>query len=77
MTNKLTIGAVVIHHYYFLQKVFGSAVDDASQGSFDDGQGLIQVDQHNAQGWQVLRVTLLRAPFENTKQIKAASFVPK
>lgn len=77
MANKPTVGTVVIHHYYFLQKVFRGAVDDASQGSFHDGQGLVQVDQHNAQCWQVLWVTLLRAPVQNTKQIEASSFVPK
>lgn len=49
--KKPTIGTVVIHQYYFLQKVFRGTVDDASQGSFDDGQGLVQVDQHNAQAW--------------------------
>lgn len=77
MTKKPTIGTVVIHQYYFLQKVFRGTVDDASQGSFDDGQGLVQVDQHNTQAWKVFWITLLRAPVENTKQIKAASFVLK
>lgn len=74
---KPTIGTAVIHHYYFLQKVFRGAVDDASQRSFDDGQGLVQVDQHNAQSGQLLRVTLRRTPVQHTKQIKAAPFVWK
>lgn len=37
------------------------------QGSFDDRQGLIQVDQHNRNIWQVLWVTLLQTPIQKQR----------
>lgn len=72
---KRTIGTVVVHHHDLLQHGLRRAVDDASQGSFDDRQGLIQVDQHNTQSWQFLWVSLLQTPAH--KQIRLMHFKEK
>lgn len=53
------MSAVVIHQYDFFQQGLGSAVDDTSDGSLEDGQGLIQVDQHDSDAGQILWVGLL------------------
>lgn len=37
------------------------------QGSFDDRQGFIQVDEHNSDIWQILWVFLLQTPIQNQK----------
>lgn len=73
-TKQLTIRAAVVHHYNLLQQVFRGAVDDAMQGSFDDRQGLIQVDEHNSDIRQILRVFLLRTPIQNQEERLAFAF---
>lgn len=60
--NQPTIRTIVVHYYYLLQQVFRSAVDDAAQGSLENRQGFIQVDEHHTETWQVLGVTLFQTP---------------
>lgn len=67
---------MVVHHDDLLQQVFGGAADDAVQGSFDDGQGLVQVDQHHCQAGQVLWVVLLQTPVQKRKEVRAVSLPP-
>ena len=54
--------AVVIHQDDLLQQVGRRVADDATDGSLDDGQGLIQVDQHHTNAGQDLRVSLRCTP---------------
>lgn len=75
LRNQPTIRAIVVHHYYLLEQVFRGAVDDAAQGSLDDGQGLVQVDQHHPETRQVLWVDLFHAPVQahKVKSLSSAS----
>lgn len=56
---KQTIGAVIVHQDYFLQQPGGRLVDEAADGPLDDGQSFVQVDDHHAEGGEVLRVPFL------------------
>lgn len=46
------------------------------QCPFDDRQGLIQVDEHNSDIRQILRVFLLQTPIQNQKGETLAFFSP-
>lgn len=59
---------MVVHHDDLLQQVFGGSADDAVQGPFDDRQGFVQVDEHNSDARQVLRVFLLQTPVQKGKE---------
>lgn len=74
-SHQHTIRAIVIHHYYLPQQVFRSAIDNAAQGSFDDGQGLVQVDQHHSETWQVLWVTPFETPSQKQRDLLTKSYV--
>ena len=72
MTNKRklekpTVGAVVVHQDNVSEEVRRSPVDDAIDGSLDDGQGLIKVDQHSTNGGQILWVLSLQTPRTQSK----------
>lgn len=57
-----TVAAVIVHQYNFLQQLSRCLVDDAAYGSFDGGERLVQVDQHDADGGKVVWVLFLSTP---------------
>lgn len=71
---RRTIGAVVIHQYDVFEQALGGLVYDAADGSLDDWQGLVQVDQHHADGGQVMGVLVISTPDRHNKNIWSTSY---
>lgn len=57
--SERAVGAVIVHQDDFLQQPRRRLVDDAADGPLDDGQSFIQVDDHNAEGGEVLWIPFL------------------
>lgn len=56
--------AVIVHQYDFRQQLSRRLVYDAADGRLNDGESFVQVDQHHADGRQLLWVLLLCTPVQ-------------
>lgn len=61
---------MVVHQYDLFEQVGWSSVDDAANGSLNDRQSLIQINQHHAEGGQIVGVFTANASTEIDECIK-------
>lgn len=59
---------MVVHQYDLFEQVGWSSVDDAANGSFNNRQSLIQINQYHADGGQIVRIFTANASTEHDKR---------